>query len=313
MFRIKQLPDDFVVNEMTNVKISDKGRYCYFWLKKKDFTTEDAITAISYYFKIPRKRFGYAGSKDKNAVARQLCSVLGRIRDRKLESIEIEVAGYGNEPVCLGDLEGNEFVITVRDTAEKPKRISRIINFFDEQRFGRNNAGIGLAVVKRDFKKAVELVSDSSYYKKQLADYLTKNRNDYVNALRLVPKKIRVMYVHALQSKIWNETAERFANTKKNITIPIIGFATEIKDKKIGSITDKILSSYNINSRDFIIREMPELSSEGSERQLFAAVKNLKVGGLEGDELNAGRKKCIVSFSLQKGSYATLVIKGMFS
>ena len=42
-------------------------------------------------------------------------------------------------------------------------------------------------------------------------------------------------------------------------------------------------------------------------------VANLTIGTLEDDELNDGRKKVRVVFSLPKGSYATMVIKRMMA
>ena len=51
---------------------------------------------------------------------------------------------------------------------------------------------------------------------------------------------------------------------------------------------------------------MPELSSEGTERDLFIEIKDFKIREMEKD-------KAVVSFSLPKGSYATVVIKELFS
>ena len=97
------------------------------------------------------------------------------------------------------------------------------------------------------------------------------------------------------------------------LSIPVIGFATEIKDEKINSIVQKILDKEEICKNDFIIRSIPDLSSAGNERDLFVDVKDLVIGNLEDDELNIGKKKVRLSFSLGKGSYATEVVKELFA
>ena len=72
--KIKENPEDFVVKEISNVKL-DKGDYSIFRLKKKNYTTERAVQTIANALKIDRKRIGYAGNKDKVAVTEQNISI----------------------------------------------------------------------------------------------------------------------------------------------------------------------------------------------------------------------------------------------
>ena len=67
----------------------------------------------------------------------------------------------------------------------------------------------------------------------------------------------------------------------------------------------KIMQEDEINERDFIIRMIPGLSVEGSERRVFEKVSDFRIVRSGEDELNEGKKKLIVSFSLNKGCYAT--------
>ena len=142
-----------------------------------------------------------------------------------------------------------------------------------------------------------------------------------------------MLYVHAFQSLIFNKTISELiiSETKEykkvdysngffvfpdkdlnNTKIPIVGFGTEFKDKKIKDISSFLLKKEGITLRDFIVRGMPELASEGDERNMFVKPEklNIKTGD---DELNKSKKKCIISFTLPKGSYATIVIKKIFS
>jgi len=165
-----------------------------------------------------------------------------------------------------------------------------------------------------------------------LKKYWNKIPNDFIGAIKKIPKKTRMMYVHAFQSLMFNRTvleliiSEKvnykkvqyqhgfFAfplKTMKNLKLPIIGFGTEFRNKKIKEISSKILEEEEIKLRDFIVRGMPELASEGDERNMFVNAEDINFK-TEKDELNNNKKKCIISFKLPKGSYATIVIKKIF-
>ncbi|MCP3684870.1 MAG: tRNA pseudouridine(13) synthase TruD [bacterium] len=312
-YKIKHIPEDFIVDEVSSVKPGKTGRFTYFTLRKKDFTTENAIHLLSNYLKIERKKFGYAGSKDRHAITSQVVSVLGRINSVKLKEISIETLGFGDIPISLGDLEGNKFTIRIRNIEKKTKRIDKITNYFDSQRFSSNNDRIGKEIICNDFKKAVEIVLKGNGKTEEIvANYLKEHPTDYIGALRTIPKKILMLYIHAIQSRIWNETARHFENRNKNMELPIVGFATEFNNKEIEETVNKILKKEGLTMRSFIVKSIPELSSEGGQRFLFADIKDLKIGELEDDDLNKGKKQCTVSFFLPRGSYATVVVKELF-
>jgi tRNA pseudouridine13 synthase len=313
MYTLKQIPEDFVVNEVSKVKTSSDKDYGYFIMKKRDYSTHSAAEKIADFLGIPVKFVGYAGNKDRKAVTTQLISVKGpheRIKNFKSPNIELEFKGTGKEPISLGELEGNNFEIVVRNIKKAPKKIKKFINYFDEQRFSNNNAEIGRAIIKKEFKKAVQLIlKNKGEHERNVGEH---DSNDAVGALRSIPKKVLRLYVHAYQSYLWNLAAEKLSKTNKNIEIPLVGFGTDIKDKKANKIIEEIMDKENMTQRDFIIKSIPELSSEGSSRKLYAEIKNLKVGKLESDELNKGMKKVKIKFLLDKGCYATMAVKSMF-
>lgn len=332
-YKIKQQPEDFIVRESPMRTLKEKGDYSIFTMTKRSYNTESAVQRVADALRIPRKNIGYAGSKDSRAVSEQSISIKGTSRERgeslELKDIDLKFLGCSDEPISLGDHGGNRFEIVVRkidhDIEQKPKPVDRIVNYFGEQRFSTNNAEIGKAMLKKDFKKAVELmVEHSGREEEKVQEYLEKHRADYVGALRTIPWKNLTLYIHAYQSMLWNEAAKRYLSyisTKKDdmdITtmIPIIGFATEmteINDAAIKKIIGSIMEEEGIGSQDFVIRAIPDLTSAGSERKLYSEVKDLDIGELEDDELNPGKKKVLLKFSLGKGSYATEVIKAMFS
>lgn len=313
MYIIKQVPEDFVVKEIPRYELNAEGEYSYFILKKKNYTTIGAVEKIAKRLGTTMRYMGFAGNKDKAAVTEQLCSAKNASREKleriNLADIKITYVGRGKEPVSLGDLRGNEFFITVRNLrAEKTIESKRIPNYFGEQRFSKNNVDVGRAIIQRNFKAALRLVDDY-----RVKDYLGEYPYDYAGALRQLPLKLRKIYVHAYQSWIWNEAVSQYmkGNPVANEMIPIVGFATEFKNKTIAVIVSKILHSEGITPRDFIIKQMPELSSEGSERDLFVTPEDLWATFKE-DGLNKGRLKAIVHFILPKGCYATEVVKHLF-
>lgn len=297
MHKTKQLPEDFVVKEISTIKPGDKGRFTYFVLKKKNYNTIDALKTLSQALRVPLKKFGFAGNKDKNAITEQTCSAQNVLPERlerlALKDITIKVLGKGDKPVSLGDLEANHFKITVRNIDELPEKKTRFLNLFGEQRFGKNNASIGKAIIKKDWKKAAELMS------------LEVEGNDYLGAIKKTPLKLLRLYVHAYQSLLWNKLAIKEKDKEK---LPLVGFGTTPCEK-----LRALMEKEGITPRDFIIKEIPELSSEGTTRQVMAQAKNLEIGELEDDELSPGKKKTLLKFFLPPGSYATEFVKQLFA
>lgn len=320
---IKQIPEDFTVIEHPLIKFSEakeENDYSYYLLKKKDCTTMDALKIFAEKANINVNKLGFAGTKDKKAMTEQYFSALNcRIKELKTGKIEIKLVGYGKKPISLGDLKGNEFIINVRNLDNAPKIPDKLsfLNLFDEQRFSSNNAEIGNSLIKKDFKKAVKLIlgnmKGNSSYEKDAENHLKRNPTDFIGALKRIPRKILTLFINSYQSEIWNNAALKLKHDKKyrNAKLPLVGFGTEFEDKHIESIIIGMLKKDEICLRDFIIRELKELSSEGSERALF--VKDVKIGHkIEDDNLNKGKKKAVLKFFLPKGSYATRVIKEIF-
>lgn len=333
MHQIKAVPEDFIVKEVSKFNTGDNGQYAYFLLKKTDYSTVRALEVLSEKLKIPLKNFGFAGNKDKNAVTEQKVSVFRgskSFENLNLNDIELKYLGNGKEPISLGDLEGNEFIITIRNLNKtnikkieylENKKI-KIPNIFGPQRFSRNNHHVGKSIIKKDFRKAVGLLLENNgNAEEEIKEYLKKNKNDFVGALRIIPLKTRKLFVHSYQSLLFNKIVNEYLKTGKdcnkikNIQIPIIGFNFEIdaiKSIPLKRIIKKYLDEEKIGARDFVISQMPELTSEGTFRDLFFELRDLKVLEVGGDELNKGRQKIIINFTLPKSCYATTAIEFIF-
>lgn len=316
MYILKQTPEDFLVEEINSINLSKSGRYSIFLLNKKNINTEKAVGKIAERLRIPRRFIGYSGIKDKSAITSQYISIKGNYNIDKLDfdNFGIVFQGFSDKDVFLGSHQGNRFTITVRNIEKSPRKVDLFPNYFGEQRFSEQNIELGRFIIKRKYKEAIDLLSKKSGdYEAQIKSHINNHPNDFVGALRNIPKKILILLVHSYQSHLWNKAVttyikEKDLNTLKGKSFPIFGFGTEFEDEEIESIYEDITKEENIKERDFIFKDIPEISAEGESRPLVAEIGDLSISGLEEDELNQGKKKCTISFSLGKGSYATVAV-----
>ncbi|KAH8152616.1 uncharacterized protein LAJ45_03457 [Morchella importuna] len=278
-------------------KAADRGGdYCHFLLYKENKDTMHAVKIVQKLLGLrggAHGQIGFAGTKDKRAVTVQRCSVY-RVDASRLARLNTEGAagalhagtrvgnfGYKTYGLELGDLGGNEFVITLRECAvaagetrplkevveEVVERVREggFVNYFGLQRFGSYTVGtweVGVKLLCGDWHGAVGqilhydpalLPSDSSADSDSAENTNTNNNNrddiarataiaafnagdhakaanlipykysaesailhyfaarpastDYCAALGTIPRALKTMYVHALQSYVWNHVA----------------------------------------------------------------------------------------------------------
>ncbi len=337
MYKIKSIPEDFVVDEIYNLPEDGKAVYSYFVLSKRNMNTIDALTLVSRKLGIPFSSIGYAGLKDKSSISSQLVSIRG-IRKERLENLQVSgisarYVGKGAVPVTLGSHEGNMFTIIVRNIPESAPAFKSpflLPNYFGSQRFSRSNHVIGKCIVKGNFEEVCRQISGNQGMAVQ--DCLREKKNDFVGALGSINKSKMTLYVHSYQAFIFNLCAlsylkSRFSGREvddsaggklffpdsivENKPLPLIGFATELNDSDISLILQGIMKKEQVSLRDFVIRKIPYLSCEGADRDLMMEVKNFSCE-FSDDDHNEGMKKCIVRFSLPKGSYATVLLACLF-
>ncbi len=227
-----------------------------------------------------------------------------------------------------------------------------IQNFYGPQRFGSSalNIDVSRAIIARDFKKAVYLLcledrieSENSkqarlmlknifskfilddaeidmkaaesalqgipyfmFSEKEILSALIKNRHDYVGALRLMPKYFRLLILQSYQSYLFNRVLSSFESVEEiPESIPAIGYDMHIGESKAYEIIRRVMEQEGIESLDQLkIAQIPEASLKTFEREGLIKPEAL--------EFKRDGKDLIISFSLRKGSYATVLLMKIF-
>ena len=184
------------------------GPHLHFSLYKENKDTMEIVSRLAYLLRTPTKNLQFAGTKDRRAVTVQRVSVF-RVRAEKVAGLNRDLRGakvgdfeYQPQGLSLGELAGNEFVITLRDcklagstanvvegqsidgAVEALKVVigqglaslkeKGFINYFGLQRFGSFSARtdtIGLKMLQGDMKGAVDEILAYN------EDLLTENRD----------------------------------------------------------------------------------------------------------------------------------------
>lgn len=322
MYKLKCVPEDFVVEELPSRQWLPSGTYTVFRVTKRKRNSEDVAQLLAQRLRVPRKLVNYAGTKDFHAVTTQFYSVKGVHKPPVLEDIDIEPVGFTDEPLSLGSLRGNRFVIVVRNVDVLPRQCSFVPNYYDDQRFSINNDLVGRCFVKGDFSRACQLVLKAGGRNAQLVRAaLEKQPTNNIGALCMIPKKILTIYIHAYQSRLFNRMLEHILGHiplqklfEDDVVLPLIGFGSQRPEHPVlAKAYEEVMQEEDITERDFIIRSLPAVASVGQLRSAVVEVRDLVIGSLEADELHDAKKKVVVSFSLAKGAYATNVIKELFT
>lgn len=293
--------------------------YLHFTIYKENKDTMETTSFISRQLKVNPKNFQFAGTKDRRGVTVQrACGV--RIHADRLAKLnptlrnaslgDFEYRPHGLE---LGDLNGNEFVITLREgeipgvdlkdcenaiakttevvgSALRSLRERGYFNYYGLQRFGTfatRTDTVGVKMLRGDFKGACEsilhysphvlavaqegdqstaLISSDDRFRalaihlfesegkvKEALDrmprkftaescllrHLGKARNDYLGALQIIPRNLRLMYVHAYQSRVWNfAVGERWRLYGDKVVEGDLVIVHEHRDKEVQKPTE---------------------------------------------------------------------------
>jgi tRNA pseudouridine13 synthase len=320
--RIKEKPENFVVEEIPAYQPEGEGEHLFIHLTKTGITTKEVHKRLARLFNVPPKNVNYAGIKDKNAVASQYYSVwLNNKEDKdiafKLEDelpVKINSLGFHKRKIKQGHLKGNAFniIITgleypVEEAVMKTREIVEIIhrkglpNFYGHQRFGieQDNALKGYELIKGENKiknKWLRKFLLSAYQSYLFNYYLVKRMNKGLYEKMLtgdVAKKHDTGGIFVAEDA--EQEQKRLENKEICYTGPMYGKKMKPASGESGRLEEDVLSDNQITGE-----EIQHAGLTGTRRQGII-VPHIEY---EGEE-NGVRLR----FTLPKGAYATIVLR----
>jgi tRNA pseudouridine13 synthase len=150
--RIRSIPEDFIVREWLGFEPDGEGDHWLLTIRKRGANTQWVAAQLAKIAKIHPRDIGYAGLKDRNAVAEQAFTVPAKSAVANWttvtgEGFEVLRAQRHRRKLKRGALKGNDFEIVVRefdgDRDALVERLSQIAergvpNYFGPQRFGHD-------------------------------------------------------------------------------------------------------------------------------------------------------------------------------
>jgi tRNA pseudouridine13 synthase len=166
---IKQQPEDFLVEELTDVVPGEQGAFAFYRLEKRGWSTPDALAALRRRWQIDLRRLSYGGLKDRHAQTTQYLTIHhGPRRNLTHHDVRVTYLGQVPAPYTAADIRANRFRITIRallpsaiagaHQALEEVRRDGVPNYFDDQRFGSVTEGgpfIGRLLIEGRFEEAL--------------------------------------------------------------------------------------------------------------------------------------------------------------
>lgn len=172
---LRHQADDFMVQESLAFELSGSGEHLYLLVRKTGQNTRWVARQLARVLDLRIRDVGFAGMKDRHAVAEQWFSLHLPGRDdplpgaiaRAIEGVEILAQHRHSAKLRIGALRGNRFRIVIRelsgDRGELERRLERlrcgkVPNYFGAQRFGRGGGNLDLF---GDLERPAELRRES--------------------------------------------------------------------------------------------------------------------------------------------------------
>lgn len=176
--KLKQHPDDFQVEELTDVSAADSGPFALYRMEKSGWATPDALAAVRRRWQIDARRLSYGGLKDRHARTVQYLTIHhGPRRDLTHHTISVTYLGQTLAPYTSEDIRRNRFRVTLRGLSDALRarnegRLAEVAaqgvpNYFDDQRFGSvsgpGSEFIAAHMVRGRFEDALKLALTAPY------------------------------------------------------------------------------------------------------------------------------------------------------
>ena len=316
-------PEDFKVTEVEKFLPEGEGTHAWLRIRKRGVNTEEVAVALARVAGVPRSAVGFAGMKDRLAVATQWFSVdlAGRAEPRwaPVESAAIEVLESASHRRKLrrGALLGNRFEIVLReatgiDAAFDERlgavRADGVPNYFGPQRFGRDGANLRLArsllVEERRIRDRHRRGLALSSARAHVFNRVLSSRVE--SGVWNVPVAGDVMVLDGRRSvfaldRVDDEAAGRTARGEIHPTGPLWGRGTRLVAGAAREIEDRVVSETAALCRGL---ERERLDQDRRALRLLVRELDCRPGPDGG---------VVLAFSLPPGAYATTVLGELFA
>ena len=311
---MRRTPEDFIVEEQLGFEPSGAGEHVLLRVRKRDANTGWVARELATLAGMRPQDVGYAGLKDRQAVATQWFTVPGRRRPAADwagvtgEGFEVLEAHAHARKLPRGALAGNRFTIVLRELAGDTHGLEAQVhqaalhgvpNYFGPQRFGRDLSNLStllalpagrpparfvLSAARSLVFNAVlaERVADGSWNRLRDGDRANLDGRNSVFAVPLVDEVL----------------ARRAVELDLHPTGPLWGLGEPGVTGEVAALEARIVEGFP-EARAAILAA----GAEASRRPLRLAVR-----GLQFEWLEQGAA-CRVSFTLRSGSFATAVIR----
>jgi tRNA pseudouridine13 synthase len=183
---IRSRPEDFVVREWLGFEADGEGDHWLLTVRKRSANTQWIAKQLAQLAKVHPRDVGFAGLKDRNAVAEQAFTlpVRSAVSDWKGiggDGFEVIRAQRHRRKLKRGALKGNDFEIVIRefsgDRDELAERLSRIAaqgvpNYFGPQRFGREMSNLRRAAAMFAGERSIDDRFERSFALSAARSYL---------------------------------------------------------------------------------------------------------------------------------------------
>ncbi len=324
---IRSTPEDFQVDEVPAYQPTGKGEHGYLWIEKRGLTSPELIHRIVRNLGVPAKEIGLAGQKDRHAVTRQFVSIPKRFAEHaaKLNDENIKVLLVTAHPNKLktGHLRGNKFCLVLRSpsgafTPEDAQSVHErlqtlaadgIPNYFGTQRFGHygNTMVDGLSLLKGTLPNDHWPENKTRTMRRLVLSAVQSGIFNLVLAQRVTDGTLR--------TPLPGEVVIRRNGTKPYI-FPVDGPTDDIIPAgpmpgpemlmATGAVADmerEIMSLLRLSPKDF--QKYSKLTS-GIRRKMIEFPT-------EADAKLTDDAAILATFSVTSGTYATVVLREIFS
>ncbi|MHA2357396.1 MAG: tRNA pseudouridine(13) synthase TruD [Candidatus Heimdallarchaeaceae archaeon] len=174
-----------------------------------------------------------------------------------------------------------------------------------------------------DIKTALDLFPSHLSIERKMLVNLIKRKKDYKQVFLALPRQFQKLFIHAFQSYLFNrylkiryeEYSKNFEepisgeiSKERNIYAPIVGFKTELSGE-VEEIYSRLFEVEDVKIEDFQNNFINKIGGKGTFRSITFMPKKFELNEIKQDDLNENQNKARISFEIQKGSYATELLR----